>query len=96
MNKISVGRENTWNEIVKKGYRYIGNETGDNHANISCPSWAALPVAKTVPFWTFHTYNPKIYSTTRSTCILERNGGVFEPEGSKAHFNIILNISFLV
>lgn len=38
---MTVGRENAWNEIVKKGYRYIGNEIGDNHTNISCLSWAA-------------------------------------------------------
>lgn len=23
---MTVDRENTWNEIVKKGYRYAGNE----------------------------------------------------------------------
>lgn len=48
-NKMTVDRENTWNEIVKKGYGYAGNEIGDNHTNVSSLSWAALPVAKTCP-----------------------------------------------
>lgn len=51
---MTVGRANAWNEIVKKGYRYFGDEIGDNHTNISCLCWAALAVAKTVLFCTFH------------------------------------------
>lgn len=102
---MSVDRENTWNEIVKKGYGYAGNEIGDNQTTISCLSWAALPVTGIVPFCTFDTHNPKISSNSRSPHILERKGGVFKPpflakilciKGSKAHFYLILNISLLV
>lgn len=83
---MTVDRENTWNEIVKKGYGYAGNEIDVNHTNICNLSWAALPVAKTVLFCTFDTCNPKISSNTRSPCIFERKGAVFKPEGSKGNF----------
>ena len=63
--------------------------------NIHHLSWAALPVAKTVLFCTFHTHIPKMSSNTRFAGILERKSGVFIPEGSKAHFIIILNGAFL-